>query len=43
MTRHKKGREHRIVVVPAPSLAKQVGTLHGAVGKDASAYGVDTH
>ena len=43
MARHKKGREHRVVVVPAPTLAKQVGTLHGAVGKNASAYGVYTH
>ena len=36
-------RKHRIVVVPAPALAQEIGVLHRAVGIDAATDGVDTH
>ena len=36
-------RKHRIVVVPAPPLAQEIGVLHRAVGIDAATNGIDTH
>ncbi len=36
-------REHRVVVIPAPSLAQQVGILHRTVGIYAATDGVHAH
>ena len=36
-------REHRVVVVPAPTFAQRVGTLHRTVGHESATNGVDAH
>ena len=38
-----EGREHGVVVVPAPSLAQQVIVLHALVGIEVAADSVDAH
>ena len=40
-TRNEQRREHRIVIVPAPTFTQPVGVLHRNVGIQAARYRVD--